>query len=239
MVPWLRESEALRLHAALLVDSLRLLSAGAEQVGATPFVSFSEAWNPRNRPDCDEIADAAAGMARLSQRGADLGQRLQDTFRRLFARGFRRVVVIGSDSPTLPVVILKGAFASLERASDVVLGPAEDGGYYLLGATRLLPRMFEKIPWGTERVMRATLAALDRCGARTIVLSPWHDVDRPRDLEWVRRELSGRPPSALRPESTRAFVQALVRDGRLPLSGRRTVYPTWIRPSRPAHRRSR
>ena len=239
MVPWLRESEALRLHAALLLDSLRLLSAGARQAGATPFVSFSEAWSPRNRPDCGLIAGAASGMARLPQSGADLGERLQETFRRLFARGFRRVVVMGSDSPTLPVAMLKGAFAALGHAGDVVLGPAEDGGYYLVGATRLLPSMFEKIPWGTDRVMGATLAALELCGARHAVLPPWYDVDLPRDLERVRRALSRRPAGGFTPVSTRAFVEALVRDGRLPLSGRRAVYPTWIRPRRPAHRRSR
>jgi uncharacterized protein len=217
MVPWLREEEALRLHAALLEDSLRLLRAGAAGSGAVPFVSFSEAWNPASRPGCEEIARAAAGMARIPQRGADLGERLERTFRRLFARGFRRVVVIGSDSPTLPASILKGAFAALQQDGDVVLGPAEDGGYYLVGATRPVPRMFEKIPWGTKGVMRATLAALHRRGARAVLLSPWHDVDRPDDLERVRRHLSHRPQGEPALRSTRAFVQALVRDGRLPI----------------------
>jgi len=217
MVPWLREEEALRLHAALLEDSLRLLRAGAARSGAVPFVSFSEAWNPAGRPGCEEIARAAAGMARIPQRGADLGERLERTFRRLFTREFRRVVVIGSDSPTLPVSILKGAFAALQQDGDVVLGPAEDGGYYLVGATCFVPRMFGKIPWGTKGVMRATLAALHRSRARAVLLSPWHDVDRPDDLERVRRHLSRRPQGGPALRSTRAFVQALVRDGRLPI----------------------
>jgi len=219
MVPWLREEEALRLHAALLEDSLRLLRAGAADSGAVPFVSFSEAWNPGSRPGCEEIARAASGMMRIPQRGADLGERLEKTFRTLIDREFRRVVVIGSDSPTLPVSILKGAFAALQKDGDVVLGPAEDGGYYLIGATRPVPRMFEKIPWGTEAVMQATLAALDRSGARAVILSPWHDVDRPHDLERVRRDLSRRPPDGPPLRSTRAFVEGLVRDGRLPYQG--------------------
>ena len=226
MLPWLREPEALRLHRALLEDSLRLLRAGAAQSGAMPFVSFSRRWNPRSRPGCEGIARAAAGMIRLPQKGSDLGGRILDTFRRLFARGFRRVVVIGSDSPTLPVARLTGAFDALQKGAEVVLGPAEDGGYCLVGATRLLPPLFKKIPWGSDRVMRTTLAALDRHGARTVLLPPWYDIDLPRDLERVRREISAQPPGDRGPRSTGVFVDALVRDGRLPLRGRRLVYPT-------------
>jgi glycosyltransferase A (GT-A) superfamily protein (DUF2064 family) len=200
MVPWLREDEALLLHQALLEDSLRLVRAGASESGATPFVSFSESWNPRDRPGCENIDRAAAGMAR----------------RRLIERRFHRVVVIGSDSPTLPPAMLSAAFTSLERDVDVVLGPAEDGGYYLVGATRLLPTMFDSIPWGTDGVLRTTLAALACGGARVVVLSPWYDIDMPQDLERARRDFAGFPPGVPAPASTRAFVDALVRDGRLP-----------------------
>ena len=226
MLPWLRAPEALRLHKALLEDSLRLLRSGARRSGATPFVSFSRRWNPHGRPGCEAIARAAAGMIRLPQSGSDLGGRLLDTFRRLFARGFRRVVVLGSDSPTLPVARLQAAFEALQKGDEVVLGPAEDGGYYLVGATRLLPAMFGEMPWGTDRVMRATLATLERHGVRPVLLEAWYDVDLPRDLERVRRAIEARTPGDRVPRRTGAFVDALVRDGRLPLRGRSLVYPT-------------
>jgi len=221
MVPWLREEEALRLHIALVEDSLRLVRRAAAESGAAPFVSFSEAWSPGRRKDLAGIARAAAGMARIAQRGSDLGRRLLGTFRSLRARGFRRIVVIGSDSPTLPPAILRAAFAALEQESEVVLGPAEDGGYYLVGARRLLPGMFEGIPWGTDGVLRATLQALDHCGARAVVLPHWYDVDRPEDLERIRRDLAGLPPGGPAPESLRVFVGSLVKDGRLPRPGER------------------
>lgn len=219
MVPWLAADEALRLHAALLEDSLLLLKAAAATTGAVPFLSPSEPWVPDADVEVSAgIARAAAGVAPLPQSGADLGRRLEDTFRRLFSRGFERVVVIGSDSPTLPPDILGDAFAGLQGEDDVVLGPAEDGGYYLVGGRTLVPAMFAAtIPWGTERVMDATLAALARHGARAALLPVWFDVDRPADLERLRLDLASRTSKGLPPERTRVIVEELVRAGRLPL----------------------
>jgi len=219
MLPWLDPGEALRLHLALLEDSLRLLRACAVAAGAAPFVSMSEPWEPEDADGCAGIAEAARGMARLPQRGADLGERLQDTFRTLVTRGLGPVVVIGSDSPTLPPAHLTTALEALERRADAVLAPAEDGGYCLIGAARELPGMFEAIPWGTDRVLQATRTALDRCGARLVLLPSWYDVDLPRDLERLRLDLSAGGPDEAAPRRTSAFVRALVRDGRLPLPG--------------------
>ena len=78
--------------------------------------------------------------------------------------------------------------------------------------------MFASIPWGTGRVLRATRAALDRCGARVVELPPWYDIDLPRDLERARRDLSAGPAVGHAPRRTSAFVTALVLDGRLPLA---------------------
>jgi len=217
MLPWLDAGEALRLHLVLFEDSLRLLKTCAGAAGAEPFLSMSESWDPEGVDGCAGIAGAAGGIARLPQSGTDLGERLRETFRTLLTRGFGRVVVIGSDSPTLPRTHLTTALEALERGADAVLGPARDGGYCLVGATRELPGMFETIPWGTARVLRATRAALERCGARVVMLPPWYDVDLPRDLERLRRDLSTGPSRGRAPRGTSAFVEALVRDGRLPL----------------------
>jgi rSAM/selenodomain-associated transferase 1 len=214
MIPWLDADEALRLHLALVEDSLGLLRAGARETMAAPFLAFSEPWEPKRQAGPGSLAGAAAGIARLPQSGRDLGERLFDTFRRLTTRGHARVVVIGSDSPTLPPAILRSAFAALRQDADVVLGPAEDGGYYLVGAARLVPEMFERIPWGTDRVLAATLAALDRSGARTVLMPRWYDVDHPQDLDRVRADLSA--AGGVIPRKTAAFVRELVRAGRLP-----------------------
>jgi rSAM/selenodomain-associated transferase 1 len=217
MIPWLDDGEALHLHQALLEDSLRLLTAGALAAGAVPFLSLSEPWEPEGPDGHAGIAAAAAGIARLPQSGTVLGERLRGTFQTLFARAHRRVVVIGSDSPTLPAAILTSAFPALRRGGDVVLGPAEDGGYYLVGARApLRVEMFEGIPWGTERVMNDTLAALDRSGTSAFLLPRWIDVDRPHDLEKVRRDLDSLRGDDPAPGRTRAFVEELVKNGRLP-----------------------
>jgi uncharacterized protein len=221
MLPWLTEREALRLHCALLEDSLHLLRTGAAAAGAVPFLSLSEPWEAQDRAACAAIARAAAGLARLPQTGGDLGERLAVTFRTLIARGFERVVVIGSDSPTLAPAILQEAFAALEKPRDVVLGPAEDGGYYLVGARRFMRDMFEGVPWGTARVLRVTRATLRRRGARVVLLPVWFDVDRPRDLDRLCRHPPVGATGAHAWRRTRAFVESLVLDGRLPLANPR------------------
>ena len=216
MIPWLGAREALRLHLALLEDSLRLLRAGAREAGAAPFVAFSENWEPGREPSLAPLAGAAVGLPRLPQSGGDLGERLCGTFERLMAEGYRRVAVIGSDSPTLPAAILRSAFEALRLDADVVLGPAEDGGYYLVGASRLVAEMFKGIPWGTPAVLDATLEAAGRAAARVFLLPRWYDVDVPEDLDRLRAEPAGAGPAPPLGERTREFAQGLVRDGRLP-----------------------
>ena len=212
MTPWLSAGEALRLHLALLEDSLALLREGAAGAGAIPFLAFSEPWDPGSAEGFEGLASAAAGLARLPQIGTDLGERLRDSFATLAARGHRHAVVIGSDSPTVPPEFLASAFAALRRA-DVVLGPAADGGYYLIGAALPAPEMLTGIPWGTDRVLDSTLAALARAGVRVSLLPRWHDVDVPADLDRLRADPGRAGPRA---GKTAAFIDGLIREGRLP-----------------------
>ena len=214
MTPWLSADEAFRLHLALLEDSLALLRAGAAAAGATPCLAFSEPWAPAGGGEgFAALAAAATGLARLPQRGGDFGERLRDTFTTLAAAGRRHVVVIGCDSPTLPPAILRSAFAALRQEAEVVLGPAADGGYYLVGAARPVPEIFTGIPWGTDRVLEATLRALDRAAVRAFLLPPWYDVDLPADLDRLRADLGPPSPGA---GKTAVFIDDLLRQGRLP-----------------------
>jgi rSAM/selenodomain-associated transferase 1 len=127
--------------------------------------------------DGREFARLTAGRYDLlPQADGDLGRRLASFFAGQLAGGARSVVVLGTDSPTLPPAYVERAFAELERA-DVVLGPAADGGYYLIGCAGRVPPVFDGIAWGSARVLGQTAARLSDPGWRLALLPPWYDVD--------------------------------------------------------------
>jgi len=212
MMPCLDVDEALALHVALLEDSLDLLREAAVKADAVPFVSFSEPWTPSAARLDQRASEAISSATLLPQRGADLGERLRHTCDDLLQRDHRGVVVIGSDSPTLPPERLVQAQAALRQDADVVVGPTEDGGYYLIGVGRSLPGLFDRIAWGTDTVYADTLAAAQRIGARTDVLPLWYDIDRPADLARLYRETHHMPGGAAR---TMAIAAGLAQEGRL------------------------
>jgi len=125
------------------------------------------------------------------QTGRDLGQRLESAFRSHFVAGAQKVIVVGTDTPWMGAQQIVRAFQSLD-AADVVIGPTEDGGYYLVGARRLVPEMFHGIRWGTESVFAQTVAALRKAKASVRLLRRNFDLDRPEDLRRVARLLRGR-----------------------------------------------
>lgn len=110
-----------------------------------------------------------------------LGERLARSFAEAFGRGSRRVVAVGADCPALSAAILARAFEQL-RGRDLVLGPAADGGYYLLGLSREAPSLFGGIPWGTATVLAATLARVREGAFSFSLLEPLADVDCLEDL---------------------------------------------------------
>src|SRR5579883_1458056 len=127
-----------------------------------------------------------------AQPEGDLGVRLAAAFRCAFAVGAGRAIVIATDSPSLPPGYLVDALAALRR-HEVVIGPADDGGYYLLGLTRLLPSLFEGIAWSTERVFAQTLARCAELGIAPYVLAPWYDVDDAAGLARLETDLRAAP----------------------------------------------
>ena len=100
-------------------------------------------------------------------------------------------MIVGSDAPLVGAPILAAAARAIRAGSPVVIGPARDGGYYLIGLDADRPEIFAGIPWGTARVLSITLARLRRIGLRAQRLAPARDVDRPADLAWLRRALAG------------------------------------------------
>ena len=119
----------------------------------------------------------------LPQEGFDLGERMCSCFKHAFAIGFHRVVLIGSDSPDLPDEYLRNAFSAL-LTNEAVLGPAVDGGYYLIGFrdTTFTPSAFEKIHWSTPSVFAETMAKIKEVNRTVHLLPSWSDVDTVSDL---------------------------------------------------------
>jgi rSAM/selenodomain-associated transferase 1 len=141
----------------------------------------------------DQLAPFAAlagGAWNLAaQAEGDLGQRMRSWFESAFAAGARSAVLIGSDSPTLPSAFIESAFELL-REYDVVLGPADDGGYYLVGAARPTPPVFEDMAWSKPTVWDETVARLQAADWRYAALPRWYDVDQWEDLLRLHAELA-------------------------------------------------
>jgi len=131
------------------------------------------------------------------QSEGDLGARMHQAFRQAFREGAEKVVIVGTDCPGLNENLTQEAFARLEQG-DVVLGPAKDGGYYLIGLPRPVEELFRRIPWGTGEVLAKTLETAQRLGLRVSLLETLDDVDRPEDLPiWEKFSSAPSLPSPL------------------------------------------
>jgi len=120
----------------------------------------------------------------MPQSSGDLGGRMSNAFKDLFARGYKSAIMIGADLPTLPSRYLRAAFAALERRP-VVLGPSLDGGYYLIGLRAPQPELFEGIAWSTNQVLGQTIDRINRLSLEVQCLEPWYDVDTADDLDFL------------------------------------------------------
>ncbi|MCG2807175.1 MAG: TIGR04283 family arsenosugar biosynthesis glycosyltransferase [Coriobacteriia bacterium] len=187
--PPLSAEETLVLHERLTLQTLRsahaLVATGEASVEVS--IDAGSATAARRWLGYRDIAYRRQGEG-------DLGARIGETFARAFGRGAQRVLVIGSDCPRLSAVHLREAFERLSDA-DLVLGPATDGGYYLIGlnhepAARALPAILSEVPWGTGDVLARTLDLAQSAQLRTVLLERLPDVDRPEDLQDAERALA-------------------------------------------------
>jgi len=147
----------------------------------------------------------------MPQEGADLGERMYGAFHHTFARGYTSVILIGSDIPDLPGAFLAKALSSLDD-HDAVMGPAQDGGYYLIGFRKetLTPRVFDDIPWGTTTVLADTMARFTREGYDVHLLPRWRDIDETDDLRALVARNSNTPFARSR---TMAYLRDTSWDG--------------------------
>ena len=159
----------------------------------------------------------------IAQRNGDFGQRLAGAIEDLFSVGFGSVCLINSDSPTVPAAVFAEAARLLSLPNDeVILGPSDDGGYYLIGMKKLQPRLFEGIDWSTERVLSQTLERAAEVSLDVCLLSNYYDVDDRTTLHRICDELLGpndqRDPGIA--PATREFLRATIARG-----GRQRIWP--------------
>lgn len=173
------------LRRALLLDTFETMCASDAEL----VVSYSP---DDAREEVEALFESAQPML-VAQRGADLGIRMHHAMVDAFDRGVDAVVLIGSDLPNLPATHIVDAFAVLEAGHDLVLGPTDDGGYYLIGMTRTgcSTRVFDGIDWGSKHVFTQTVAAAQDAALRTALVQSWYDVDRPEDLGRVASDPAG------------------------------------------------
>jgi rSAM/selenodomain-associated transferase 1 len=197
LCPPLTPDSAADLYRCLLLDTFALMQR-------LETVDHSLAYTPASARDFFARL-LPNGFHLVPQQGADLGERLSNALGEHFQLGYRRVVIMNSDGPTLPLAYLQLAFSGLDCA-DVTLGLGHDGGYYLIGLKQLHPELFQGIAWSTEQVIPQTLAVCRRLRLAVHQLPEWYDVDVAADLERLRRDLLHEP--ALAP-CTWDFLQKL------------------------------
>lgn len=189
----LTAQQAAELHQAMIADTAAL--AASLPLPAERCILFSEEPPKMVLPE---------GVRTGRQAEGDLGARLTAAIESAFAQGAEKVIVLGSDTPHLPPARILEAAQMLETA-DLVLGPTDDGGFYLLGcrAGRFSSAVFDGVDWGSARVFRQALAGAAAAGLSTATLASWYDLDEWEDLLRLSRDA----PSGLR---TCALLNALL-----------------------------
>jgi rSAM/selenodomain-associated transferase 1 len=173
MLPYLSKQEACDLHRELVLwTTSSLVRSG---VGEVELCVSGDKGNT--------LFDLCLGLGATritEQHGDDLGSKMHHALNRAL-QSYRKVILVGSDCPGIDTTYLEQAITALDRAP-LVLGPAEDGGYVLIGATRIDDSLFANIDWGSHQVLRQTLDRCDEQGFDRVLLPALADIDRPEDL---------------------------------------------------------
>jgi rSAM/selenodomain-associated transferase 1 len=202
-----RDGEGLR--RALLQDTFDVVA----QLDAAKAVLYT----PQNC-EAELAALAPFPAARVAQRGDTLGERMHNGACDVARLGFDAVILIGSDLPTLPFAHVGAAVNAVRRRDVLVVGPAADGGYYLIGGRELPSPLFDRIPWGTATVLERTAEAAGALGIDVEPIPPWYDVDVSADL---RRAVADAGRSRGTARHTLAWLAAAPPDVRARVDGAR------------------
>ena len=203
LVPPLTHEEAAALSVCFLRDTAANIAAACESgAGAAAGVAV---YTPIGAESAfDELLPAHFSL--LAQRGDGFGERLFNAADDLLRTGHDSLCLIDSDSPTLPTGALAAAVTELARPGDrVVLGPADDGGYYLIGVKQAHRNLFERIDWSTGRVLAQTVERARELGLAVALLPAWYDVDDAPTLARLCEELFDPASTAACPPGGAAF----------------------------------
>ncbi|MEM6787624.1 MAG: TIGR04282 family arsenosugar biosynthesis glycosyltransferase [Myxococcota bacterium] len=182
LAPVLAPEARSRLARALLDDRIEQLT---RIPGLDPHLAHTGTPPPQAAP-------ASPPIPGFPQRGEGLGARLIHAAATLFARGYGRVMLVDADSPLVPDQTFVAATVALERV-DVVVGPSDDGGYYLIGMRTPQPSLFRDVPFSTAEVLTVTRSRAREAGLETYLLPATYDIDEPADLERLRMDLADGP----------------------------------------------
>ncbi|MCE2399617.1 TIGR04282 family arsenosugar biosynthesis glycosyltransferase [Candidatus Poribacteria bacterium] len=202
LLPKISSEQAASLYRAFLMDWCETL---AELSNVDLVVAYTP---PGSQSDLQALI--GEDVIYIPQTGTDLGTRLTSGTLWASENGYEKILIVGSDSPTLPLSYILEAVAGLD-SRDIVVGPSVDGGYYLIGFSarclaRTVPFIFEEIAWSTTHVFQQTIERIDTIKATLKLLPPWYDVDTPEDLAFLHAHLSamrlaGNKVQAIRTES--------------------------------------
>ena len=181
LIPPLTKQQAATLAACFIRDTV----LNAKQLVDDVMIAYF----PSNaRTDLEAIFPS--GVLWFEQQGSNLGERLESVATHVSGLGFRPFIIMGSDSPTLPVALLEEALeALLYGRADVSLGPTEDGGYYLVGLNVIVTGLFKNINWSTPFAYGQTVANAASLNLRLHASPTWYDIDTPTDLSRLRDEI--------------------------------------------------
>ncbi len=180
LCPPLMPAQAAELYECFLLDTLEIIRA-------VPGVRRTIGYLAEDAQDY--FRKLAPDIGLMQQRGDSLGVRLDNLLTEALASGATKAVVMDSDSPTLPAVFLVQAFERLDTA-DVVLGPTQDGGYYLIGMRKPHPNLLRQVQMSTPSVLADTLSLAEKNSVSVSLLPSWYDIDTIDDLRRLREELS-------------------------------------------------
>lgn len=206
--PPLHPDECAAFSACFIRDLAGTIEAVARDGGASGYAVYTPAGSE------DALRPLLPPSFRmLPQCDGDFGVRVIAAMRALLAE-HAGAILVNADSPTLPASILRAAVAATRQADHVVLSPAFDGGYTLVGLSKMRETLFTDIPWSTPRVYDATVARAAQAGVPVVNLPGWYDVDDARSLAILLSELAGEPPDfahglhGARAPATRAYLAA-------------------------------
>ena len=186
LIPTLSPEQAARLYTAFLTD-------WCETLAKLSGVDLIIAYTP-TEAEADLQALIGDNATYIPQIGTDLGERLTSATQWAAKQGYTKILLVGSDSPTLPISYISKALTLLD-SRDIAIGPSTDGGYYLIGFSAAnvavpVPFVFEEISWSTADVFQQTMTHIYSAKATVGLLPPWYDIDTAEDLAFLHAHIS-------------------------------------------------